>query len=738
MRQAFREKLLPVLLGLVFVAGSFWVQRTQPEPLATWIKRLDQIFFDLRLNLTLSPPAKPDPRIVIVDIDEKSLRAEGQWPWPRQRLAHMVNRLWHYGVPVVAFDMVFGEPEINPARQVLAHLPPDAPESARQAISSVTGTMDGDHAFAQALSGGDSLLGFAFHNEANTPSVGLLPHTFLPLPPAQRRYVIPRETRFAADIPILQRAAASGGFISTDPDSDGVSRRSPLLLRFGDRLYPSLALETVRLLELQDRFTLISQQFGKQQAVEGVRLGAREIPTDELAQVIIPYSGPRRTFRYVSATDVLHGRVPPAIMAGAVALVGSTAAGLMDLRSTPVGKVFPGVEIQANLIRGFMDRSIPFRPEWSGAATLLALLVLGSIIAVLLPFLGPWSMVIVSTGTASLLFGFNIWAWNDLGLALPVAIPGLLLLTLATFNLGYGFLFENRLRERLRDQFGQYVPPQLVQEMARRPKDYGFEGESRVLTVLFADIRGFTTLSEGLDATSLKRLLNRFFTPMTRIIFDHRGTIDKYVGDMVMAFWGAPITDADHRAHAIDAALAMLDTVKELRRTFMDEGLPEIDIGIGLNTGLMNVGDMGSSFRRAYTVIGDSVNLGSRLEGLTKFYGVHLVVSEFTVEGLEDRYVFRELDLVRVKGKKEAVRVYEPIRPRAETTDALSREINSYHQALGLYREGHWDEAHKAFQALREAYPSTPLYQLYLERTERLRLNPPIDGWDGVFERTEK
>ena len=472
--------------------------------------------------------------------------------------------------------------------------------------------------------------------------------------------------------------------------------------------------------------------------MEGVRLGARQIPTDELAQVIIPYSGPRRTFRYVSATDVLHGRVSPESMAGAVALVGSTAAALGDIRATPVGKVFPGVEIQANLIRGFMDRSIPYRPEWSNAATLLALLVLGSLIAVLLPFLGPWSMVAVSTGAAALLFAFNIWAWQGLGLALPVAVPGLLVLVLATFNLAYGFLFENRLRERLRDQFGQYVPPQLVQEMARRPKDYGFEGESRVLTVLFADIRGFTTLSEGLDATALKRLLNRFFTPMTRIIFDHRGTIDKYVGDMIMAFWGAPVSDADHRAHAIDAALVMLDKVKELRRAFLDEGLPEIDIGIGLNTGLMNVGDMGSSFRRAYTVIGDSVNLGSRLEGLTKFYGVHLVVSEFTREGLEDRYVFRELDLVRVKGKKEAVRVYEPIRPASETTEALSREVDSYHQALGLYREGHWDESWEAFQALRKAHPSIPLYQLYLERIERLLQSPPTDEWDGVFERTEK
>ncbi|MEA2093239.1 MAG: adenylate/guanylate cyclase domain-containing protein, partial [Pseudomonadota bacterium] len=322
---------------------------------------------------------------------------------------------------------------------------------------------------------------------------------------------------------------------------------------------------------------------------------------------------------------------------------------------------------------------------------------------------------------------------------LPLAIPVLVQLPIALFvGLLAQYLTEARSRRQLKAVFGQYVPPEIVDEMSRHPdEDFSVEGESRELSVLFCDIRGFTTISESLAADELKQLLNHFFTPMTRIIFDKRGTIDKYVGDMIMAFWGAPVQDPGHRQHAVEAALAMLDKLVELRPELSARNWPEINIGIGINTGMMNVGDMGSEYRRAYTVIGDAVNLGSRLEGLTKYYGVRLIVSETTIAGLEG-YVLRCLDRVRVKGKHEPVTIYEPAGPSGSVSSERVDEIRESNQALEYYFAGNWEQARSAFQVLRDAMPECKLYGLYLERIAALQSQGSAEGWDGVFEHTSK
>jgi adenylate cyclase len=286
--------------------------------------------------------------------------------------------------------------------------------------------------------------------------------------------------------------------------------------------------------------------------------------------------------------------------------------------------------------------------------------------------------------------------------------------------------------------FGQYVPPEVVEEMSRNPdQNFSVEGESRELSVLFCDIRSFTTISESLAADELKQLLNHFFTPMTRIIFEKRGTIDKYVGDMIMAFWGAPVQDPLHPRHAVEAALAMLEQVVELRPGFAERNWPQVEIGIGINTGLMNVGDMGSEYRRAYTVIGDAVNLGSRLEGLTKYYGVKLIISESTAGSL-DGFVLRCLDRVKVKGKHEPVTIYEPVGHAAGVSRELVQDVNDSNQAMQHYFAGKWETARSAFQTLRDAVPERKLYGLYLERIDTLQSNGVVEGWDGVFEHTSK
>jgi adenylate cyclase len=396
-----------------------------------------------------------------------------------------------------------------------------------------------------------------------------------------------------------------------------------------------------------------------------------------------------------------------------------------------------GVEIAATAFANLLtDRSLQPTGTLATAAILLLLgLVLGSGIYLLSASVAvPLALLLSALYVAAVQFAFNaadLW--------LPLAIPMLVQLPIALFvGLLAQYLAEAHSRRRLKAVFGQYVPPEIVDEMSRNPDaDFSLEGASRELSVLFCDIRSFTTISESLAADELKQLLNHFFTPMTRIIFEQRGTIDKYVGDMIMAFWGAPVQDPRHRQHAVEAALAMLEKVEDMRPGFSERNWPEVNIGIGINTGMMNVGDMGSEYRRAYTVIGDAVNLGSRLEGLTKYYGVRLIVSETTAAGL-DGILLRCLDRVRVKGKHEPVTIYEPVGHTGSVPAELVKEVGDSNRALEYYFAGDWEAARMAFQALFDARPKRKLYHLYLERIGELQSQVMADGWDGVFEHTTK
>ncbi len=396
-----------------------------------------------------------------------------------------------------------------------------------------------------------------------------------------------------------------------------------------------------------------------------------------------------------------------------------------------------GVEISATAFANLLTDS-SLRQAGSLVTAVILLLVglaLGSGIYLLSASLAiPLALLLSGLYVAGVQYAFNAG-----GVWLPLAIPMLLQLPFALFvGLLAQYLTEARGRRRLKAVFGQYVPPEIVDEMSRNPdEEFSVEGESRELSVLFCDIRSFTTISESLAADELKQLLNHFFTPMTRIIFEKRGTIDKYVGDMIMAFWGAPVQDPLHRQHAVEAALAMLDQVVEMRPDFSARNWPEVNVGIGINTGMMNVGDMGSEYRRAYTVIGDAVNLGSRLEGLTKYYGVRLIVSETTAGGLEG-IVLRRLDRVKVKGKNEPVTIYEPVGLSGAVTDEVVAEVRQSDAALEQYFAGNWDQARAAFMALRAAMPQCKFYSLYLERIDALQSQGIAAGWDGVFEHTSK
>jgi adenylate cyclase len=396
-----------------------------------------------------------------------------------------------------------------------------------------------------------------------------------------------------------------------------------------------------------------------------------------------------------------------------------------------------GVEIAATAFANLLtDSSLR---QAGPVATAIILLLVGLVLGTGIYLLSASLAIPLALLLSGLYVACVQYAFNAGGLWLPLAIPVLLQLPAALFvGLLAQYLTESRGRRRLKAVFGQYVPPEIVDEMSRNPdEEFSVEGESRELTVLFCDIRSFTTISETLAADELKQLLNHFFTPMTRIIFEKRGTIDKYVGDMIMAFWGAPLHDPLHRRHAVEAALEMLDKVVEMKPDFSARNWPEVNIGIGINTGMMNVGDMGSEYRRAYTVIGDAVNLGSRLEGLTKYYGVGLIVSETTAADL-DGIVLRRLDRVRVKGKQEPVTIYQPVGVSASVPAEVEQEVRESNAALENYFAGNWEQARAAFQVLHATAPQCRLYGLYLARIESLQSAGIGAGWDGVFEHTSK
>lgn len=726
----------PILVGLALVVLAAVLQHTKVGWIEQTLWRLDAMVYDLQLDLHLRDEQPRDNRVLIVDVDEQSLAAEGQWPWPRDKVAQLVDRLFAHGVAVIGFDVVFAEAEANDAERVLARLTAAerlAPEVGQQLRENLA-LFDNNRILADSLRKGDTIVGFAFHDEER--STGELAQPLkLSDPQLARAALIDTGYHHTGNIAVIQQAAKSAGFFSIQPDRDGIVRRAPLILRSGDGVYPALSLEMMRLFYLIDEVSLIAPRSGEHAQLEAIQLGSSvTIPTDELGRAIIPFQARSGHFPYVSATDVLHGRVDPTLLQGAIVLVGATAKGLFDHHSTPMQAVFPGVEVQAALIAGMLDNSFAAAPVWAIAANLIVILILGGAVAIVLPLLPPLLMLLGGGVVTAALVWFTTWITLSQGIVLGFSLPFLLLVVLVLFNLAYGFFSEAHDRLRLKGMFGQYVPPELVEEMSLRPGNYGFDGDSREMTVLFSDIRSFTTISEHLDATQLKRLLNRFFTPMTEIIFNERGTIDKYVGDMVMAFWGAPLHDPQHATHAIGAALAMLAKAEDLKKEFAAAGLPEISIGIGVNTGTMNVGDMGSEFRRSYTVLGDAVNLASRLEGVTKYYGVRFIVGEQTYQQARDAFVFRHIDRMRVKGKADAVDVYEPLCRKGEETAALLDELATYEKAMQMYRERRWNESIAAIQALLFEHPNTALYQIYRKRIEAYRDDPPHDDWDGVYE----
>ncbi|MDH5472793.1 MAG: adenylate/guanylate cyclase domain-containing protein [Gammaproteobacteria bacterium] len=739
------QRILRFILGLALtLLLILHASNNFPIP---FLHTLENLSYDTRLKMTLSASSitNINKKVVIIDIDEKSMEKIGQWPWDRHTMAHIVDNLFdYYKINTLGFDIIFAEKDEDPTDQILINMSNGPLRSNPHFITEFNKALpklQRDKRFAEALQNRKIVLGLFFDNGDKTLHKGQLP---APLPEFPKEILnslnLNKAQGYAANLSVLQNAALTAGYFDNPTMDDGVFRKVPLLQEYNGQIYESLALAVSRTALDKDKIqlglTVINEQTNDK-ILEWIKIGETLIPVDESASILVPYIGKQRSFEYISAYDIATRKAPKDLLFNKIALFGTSAAGLLDLRTTPLEASYPGVEVHANIVQGILDQTIKHKPGYIMGFEIILLVVLGVILAYLLPRISPLWNTITSMATMCFVFAINLYAWNDLQTVLPLATPASLVLLLYILNMAFGFFVESRGKHKLTHLFGQYVPPDLVDEMSRNLTKITLDGEIREMSVLFTDVRNFTTISENMEPKELTQFINSFLTPLTRVIHQNRGTIDKYMGDAIMAFWGAPLNDPNHARNALLSGIEMIKETRKLQTAFKAKGWPEIHIGIGINTGPMNVGNKGSEFRVDYTVLGDAVNLGSRLEALTKVYGVEIITSESTIYAVPE-FEYRQLDLVRVKGKDKPVKIYEPL-GLIENIDKQTRKtIKAFHHALNLYRQQKWDDAEKALSLLKLQDPERLIYQIYLDRIAYFRNNPPAQNWDGVFTHTSK
>jgi len=731
--------LVPLVLALLHATG--WL----PMPA---LQRLDDRIYDIRLRATM--PRTLDPRIVIIDIDERSLQALGHWPWRRDRLAQLVMELLQrQKVAMLGFDVLFSEADTSsglPVLRQLAQGPLRDQPGFTEALARITPELDFDARFAAAVRNQPVVLGYYFTSDRDGHTRGVLPAPVMDAEALQGRAVrLLSWTGYGANVAPLAEAAPQAGFFNSVTDADGMVRSIPLLARFQGQYYESLALAVFRRLSgLPEVRPGFSSAPGDYQGVESVRLYLAgqlktTIPVDDRVTALVPFrglGGPQGgSFDFISAADLLAGRLPEAALRGKIALVGTTAPGLLDARATPVGETYPGVEVHASLLSGLLDGSIKVRPDYVAGFEVLQLLLVGLALVLLFPRVSVGWAVAVVLGLAGALMALHLWLYLGAGLVLPLASALLLVLGTFVLHMAYGYLVESQAKRELAELFGTYVPPELVDEMLRSPEHYTMQARSQEMTVMFCDMRGFTRMSEHMDPAQLQAMLNDIFSRLTSIIRAQRGTIDKYMGDCVMAFWGAPLHTGQHARLAVQAALEMVAAIEALNAEHRAQppgavGHEPLSIGIGLSTGLMCVGDMGSDVRRSYTVLGDAVNLGARLEGLSKTYGATIVASDATRQQAATAFGWLELDKVRVQGRSGAVHIFTPLNPD-DATALEGAASGTWPQFLAAYRRQDWDTAEALLAQAQAAGVYYFLCHLYAQRIASLRKASPDAAWDG-------
>jgi adenylate cyclase len=729
--------LIPLVIALLHASGNLPIYVFQ---------RLDDIIYDARLRATM--PKTMDDRIVIIDLDEKSLGEVGRWPWSRNKMATFVDELFdRQQITILGFDVVFAEADessgLKRLRQLASNELRDQPGFTER-LTQIQGSLDYDAAFAKSLENRPVVMGYYFTSDRDGRTSGQLPAPVMQGSALQGRPIkFTSWSGFGSNIEALSKAAPMAGFFNSVTDLDGVVRSVPVVAEHKGQYYESLSLGMFRMLIglpsvepgfPQERF--IGRNY---QGLESILLSQKgkslAIAVDDKVSALIPFRGDGgpsgKSFKYFSASDVLAQRIPPGALKNKIVLLGTTAPGLLDLRVTPVSETYPGVEVHANMISGLLDGRIYVRPDYAVGFEVVVLILAGLLLAIALPLLSAPKAVMLSLAVVGGLVALNFWMYLGFGLVLPLASALVMALSAFALNMSYGYFVESKSKRQIANMFAAYVPPELVDEMVKDPDSYSMKAVNKELTVMFCDMRGFTNLSEKMEPTALQALLNNLFSRLTEIIQANRGTTDKYMGDCVMAFWGAPVDTPNHAQLAVKAALEMCEAVRKINDEHRAKGIPEIGVGIGLNTGIMCVGNMGSDIRRSYTVIGDAVNLGSRLEGLSKNYGVEVVVSEST-RRLASDFVWQELDKVRVKGKDQAVSIFCPLAATGHLPKEQLDELKTWAVLLKAYRQQDWEQCDVQILNLQRHSAKKFLYQMYSERVASMRMLPMDPTWDGA------
>jgi adenylate cyclase len=700
-----------------------------------YMRLMENKLYDVFLSVTHTK--KAPSTVAIVDIDEYSISRFGQWPWPRYRVALLLKKIQLAGALSVGNDILFGEPDGTSPMVIKKMLKRDL-----QVDIGFKGLpdelMDNDQLLANVLGTGPFVLGYSFVFQADgvpvleVPGLPVLKTSEVRSKGAgQGGDFLTQAFRVIPPLPQLLEKSAHAGFMNTLTDGDGVLRRVPLMISWKGKIYPHLSLATL-LVALKGKVPdpILKVTRG---GIESIKIGSTIIPLEANGSMLVNYKGPRHTFPYIPAGHVLEDKLTPGALKNKVVFLGSSAAGLMDIRVSPLDEVFPGVEVNATIVDNILNQEFIQRPDWVPGLEFLAILLWGIVTTILIGWAGSWLTLPVTAALgAGVWYGglfclktYHIWVSPFF----PLVVLGI---NFSVLNL-FKFWFSEQKKRFYRSAFSKYVSKAVVDQISDSPEKMSLEGEEKQITIMFADIRSFTSLSERLSPTQVTMLLHDYFTPVTRSIIKNHGTLDKFIGDAVMCFWNAPLDVKNHEALAVKTGFEMLAALVELNRVFIDKYGIQIDIGIGIHSGKCRVGNMGSDDLFDYTIIGDNVNLTSRLEGLTKFYGVKLLVSDFMVTKLSLPMQFQELDRVRVKGKNEPVGIYTVYLPAVGEEKRLGAELQAYEQGLVAYKAKHFENAHEIFKTLCQQYPERKVNQIYMERSAFFIENPPDADWDGVF-----
>ncbi|MCG3717854.1 CHASE2 domain-containing protein [Aliarcobacter butzleri] len=664
--------------------------------------------------------------VVIVDIDETSIKSLGQWPWSRDKLAKILENLTLANVGIVGLDIVFAEEDRTSPHKILQNLKiykKDVPNY--------------DLEFANIVENSPVILGYQFDlvkKDNTNAKVPQIPAIFIEKDKPQDKSYLIEAYNTILNIPQIQDKAYSSGFFNNIPDDTGIIRSVPLIISYDDTIYPSLALEVIRVINDTQKVVVQYDENG----ISNIVLDDISIPTDRYGRMLINFRGPERSFKYISAIDIYNNSFDKSEIDGKIVLIGTSAAGLFDLRATPFDSIFPGVEVHANIIDNILMQDFIYKASWLDGANILIIFVLSIIVVMLTTYTTFWAnpIIFLSFSISYLFLVYNLLF--DYGIVLNILFPIATVLIASIMTTLFDYFYNIKKEEAIKAKFASKVSKNVMDDILKNIDKNEFSAKSKEVTIFFSDIRGFTNISEKLDAKELISFLNRYMQPMSEIIIKYQGTIDKFIGDAIMAYWNAPIDIKNHCDLALKASLEQLEVLEKLNVELQKENLPKIDIGIGLNTGTVIVGEMGSSLRSDYTVIGDTINLGSRVESLCKYYDSKLNISNFTKDKLQEKYIFRFLDLVKVKGKNEPVEIWQVL-GKGEAKESLKEELDLYHKAIEFYKNSDFINALEIFESLEnnENKTNKNIYKIYITRCKEFIKTPP-KNFDGVYEHTTK